>query len=241
MKIRFFLLIFIGCCLSAQAQVGEYRSKLMIGANTGYVLSNVGFVPSVSQGMHPGFTAGLSAQYLSEKYFSTFCSIYAELNWTQMGWEEDIRDLNDAPVVNPITQTPEKYRRTLQYMQLPIMAHLAWGKEEKGIQVFLNAGPQIGLLLGESTRTNFEFSKRNTADRANQTAAQDTMSVEHKLDYGITAGLGLQYSHPKVGVFQLEGRYYYGLGNLYGESKRDFFGKSNLGSIIIKFSYLIKL
>ena len=58
---------------------------------------------------------------------------------------------------------------------------------------------------------------------------------------GIAAGLGLEYSHPKAGHFQIEGRYYYGLGNIYGDSKKDYFGKSNFGNIVVKLTYLFDL
>ena len=71
--------------------------------------------------------------------------------------------------------------------------------------------------------------------------AQDTMAVENKFDYGIAVGLGAEYSIPKAGHILLEGRYYYGLGNLYGDTKRDFFGSSNFGNIVIKLTYLFDI
>ena len=67
------------------------------------------------------------------------------------------------------------------------------------------------------------------------------MPIEKKFDYGIAAGVGMEYSIPKVGHFLLEGRYYYGLGNIYGLSKKDFFGKSNHGQIVVKASYLFDI
>ena len=67
------------------------------------------------------------------------------------------------------------------------------------------------------------------------------MAVEHRVDYGITAGLGLEFSHPRLGHFLLEGRYYYGLGNIYGATKRDYFARSNFAQIVIKLSYLFDL
>lgn len=220
------------------AQIGEYRNTLSVGFNAGYMLSNVGFSPKVTQGMLGGATGGLSVRYLSEKYFNTYCSIYAELNYASAGWKEDIVDLNNNPVINPVTGLAEEYSRTINYVQMPIMAHLAWGKERKGMQFFLRLGPQFGYCISESTKTNFNIDERNTADRANNVVAQDTMSVENKFDYGIAVGVGLEYSVPKVGHFLLEGRYYYGLGNIYGSSKRDYFSKSNIGSIVVKMSYL---
>ena len=56
-----------------------------------------------------------------------------------------------------------------------------------------------------------------------------------------SAALGLEFSHPKVGHFLIEGRYYYGLGDLYGNSKRDYFARSNLSNIVIKLSYLFDI
>jgi hypothetical protein len=67
------------------------------------------------------------------------------------------------------------------------------------------------------------------------------MSIKNKFDYGIAAGLGLEYSIPRVGHFLLEGRYYYGLGNIFGDSKRDYFSKSNYGNIYVKLTYLMDI
>ncbi len=64
------------------------------------------------------------------------------------------------------------------------------------------------------------------------------MDIENKFDYGIAGGAGIEFSNPHIGHFLLEGRYYYGLGNIYGNSKRDYFGKSNFGNIVIKLTYL---
>lgn len=232
------------CCfvtLSALAQIGEHRNDFAIGINGGYQLSNVGFVPRVSQGMLGGINGGLSMRYVCEKYFNTICSVQGEVNFAQTGWKESILDEDDQPVINASTQLPEEYSRTISYVQVPIFAHLAWGRELRGAQFFFQVGPQFGYYLSESTKSNFNFDDRNRTDRVNPVCAQDTMAVEHKFDYGIAAGLGLEYTVPHVGHFQLEGRYYYGLGNIYGDTKRDYFSKSNLGSIVVKLTWLFDI
>lgn len=235
-KILFLMMLL--AATGASAQVGKYRNDLSIGVNGGYVLSSVGFTPKVNQGLHDGMTGGFSFRYVCEKYFNTVCAVQAEVNYAQIGWKESILDANDAPVVNQVTGLPEEYSRTMSYVQIPVFAHLGWGREEKGFQFFFQAGPQIGFCLGEKTKTNFNVDDANFADRVSSVVAQDTMAVENKFDYGIAAGLGLEYSHPKVGHFQLEARYYYGLGNIYGDTKRDYFGKSNFGNIVVKLTYL---
>ena len=223
------------------AQIGEHRNDLAIGFNGGLNMSSVSFTPKVSQAKLNGITGGLSVRYVCEKYFSTVCSLYGEINYSQMGWKEDIVDVNDMPVINTTTGLPEEYSRTVNYIQVPLMAHLAWGREQKGFAFFVNLGPQFGIYMSESTKTNFDFSDRNAADRVNPVCAQDTMAVENKFDYGIAAGAGIEFSHPKVGHFLLEGRYYYGLGNIYGDSKRDYFGSSNFGTITVKLAYLFDI
>lgn len=238
-KILFMMMLLAAA--GASAQVGKYRNDLSIGVNGGYVLSNVGFTPKVNQGFHGGMTGGFSFRYVCEKYFNTICAVQAEVNYSQIGWKESILDENDAPVINQVTGLPEEYSRTINYVQIPVFAHLGWGREEKGFQFFFQAGPQIGFCLGESTKTNFNVEDANFADRVSSVVAQDTMAVENKFDYGIAAGLGLEYSHPKVGHFQLEARYYYGLGNIYGDTKRDYFGKSNFGNIVVKLTYLFDI
>lgn len=241
MNRHFITLLLLLLPLGVVAQIGEHRNTLSVGVSGGYNLTTVRFTPKVVQSMKGGLTGGLAMRYTVEKYFSTIASIAAEVNYGQMGWKEDIRDLNDQPVINAATGVAEQYERTINYIQVPIMAHLAWGRENRGVNFFVNAGPQFGVYLSESTKSNFDWDKRNMADRANSICAQDTMAVENKFDYGIAAGAGIEVAHPKVGRFLLEGRYYYGLGNIYGDSKRDYFGSSNFGTITIKLTYLFDI
>lgn len=229
------------CPLLTKAQIGEHRNDLSVGVNGGYVLSNVGFVPKVNQTLQGGFSGGLSFRYVCEKYFKSICSVYAELNYVQTGWKENILDRDDQPVINEQTQLAEEYSRTLNYLQLPIFARLGWGREQKGMQFFFQAGPQFGYYLGDSEKKNFELDQRNSMMRVNDEVHQDTMTVENKIDFGIAAGLGLEYSHPKIGHLLLEARYYFGLGNIYKDSKRDYFAKSNLTNIVVKVTYLFDI
>lgn len=231
---------------SATAQVGEHRNDLSIGFNGGMVLSNIGFLPKVPQTMHQGLTGGLSFRYVSEKYFSSICAVTAEVNYAQIGWKEDILTPDDEPVINSVTGLPEEYQRDMTYVQVPVFARLGWGRERRGLQFFFQVGPQMGFFLSEKTKMNFPWENRTLAyadgsGRTSGIVAQDTMAVEHKLDYGIAGGLGLEFSHNKLGHFLLEGRYYYGLGNIYGDTKRDYFALSHFSNIVVKLSWLFDL
>lgn len=227
----------------ASAQIGDHRNELAVGVNGGYAMSSVGFAPNIPQKTFGGATAGLTLRYTCEKYFNSICAIVAEFNVTQMGWKEDITDADLKPVINSVTNEPELYQRQLTYLQVPLMARLGWGRERNGFQAFFQLGPQFGYFLKEKTEMNFEFDNRNISDRVGvqQYAYQYNMPVENKFDYGIAVGLGLEFSKSKIGHFLLEGRYYYGLGNIYGNSKSDVFGKSNNSSIVVKMSYLFDI
>ncbi len=238
----FYLFTFLP--FSARAQVGEYRTDFAVGANAGYMLSNVGFMPEVPQGWLGGLTGGLTMRYTCEKYFKSICAIVAEVNLAQTGWKEDIIDVDRQPVY--YADDPQKlnalfYERKMTYLQIPLMARLGWGRERKGLQFFFQVGPQIGMFLSEKTSTNVVSGKSTLNQRSSQVVAQDTMAVENKFDYGIAGGFGVEFSHRKLGHFLVEGRYYYGLGDIYGNSKSDYFGRSNFGQIVIKASYLFDL
>lgn len=238
----FYLFAFLP--FTARAQVGDYRTDFALGVNGGYMMSNVGFIPEVPQGWLGGLTGGLTMRYTCEKYFNSICAIVAEVNYAQTGWKEDIIDTDRQPVYyadDPEKLNPLFYERKMNYVQIPLMARMGWGRERKGFQFFFQVGPQIGFFLNESTSTNVVPGKPTQNKRSSSVVAQDTMAVEKKFDYGIAGGIGLEFSHRKLGHFLIEGRYYYGLGDIYGNSKSDYFGRSNLGQIVIKATYLFDL
>jgi len=248
LKAIIFIIFHFSFITDAKAQVGDHRSEFAVGVNGGIVMSRIGFLPEVPQDMHKGKTGGISLRYTSEKYFSSICAIVAEVNYAQMGWKERILTLQDEPVINQETGLAEEYQRNLDYIQIPIFARLGWGRERRGLQGYVQAGPQLGFCIKESTEANFDLHNPNTLARTSLVSSSLKnasnmyfMPVEKKFDYGIAVGLGLEFSHTKVGHFLLEGRYYYGLGNIYGSTKRDYFSISNYGAIYVKMSYLMDI
>jgi len=230
------------------AQVGEHRSELAAGVSGGVAMSTIGFLPKIPQSMHVGPSGGLVVRYTSEKYFKSICAIVAEVNYARMGWKESILTEDDEPVINADTGLAEEYQRDINYVQVPVFARLGWGRERRGMQAFFQAGPQVGFYLNESTKANFDIDNPNVYDRMSliSSSVQNASDmyhkpVENKLDYGIAAGLGLEFSNPVIGHIMLEGRYYYGLGNIYGNTKRDYFAISNYSTIYVKLSYLFDI
>ncbi|MEE0903399.1 MAG: porin family protein [Prevotellamassilia sp.] len=219
---------------TVQAQVGERRDNIALGASGGVALNTIAFDPTIKQTMHVGYTAGVVARFTSEKYFKALCSLQLELNYTQLGWKENVLNAQSQPL-------PDTYRRDLHYLQLPMLARLAWGREKRGVMGYVLAGPQIGWCLGEQTEQSaFTMNEEGVPDRPNGLYAQYGMSIEKKFDYGITGGLGMEIN-TRIGHFCIEGRYYYGLSDIYKNSKKDVFSRSNHGTIIAKISYLIDI
>lgn len=215
----------LAATLAASAQ-RTYEPKFQIGGKAGATLSTMAFSPSIEQKMVQGIMVGAVARYTEEKIFG----LQAELNIEQRGWKENFEE------------TEFDYQRKLTYIQLPVMTHIYFGSER--VKGFINLGPSVGYMLSESIKANFDY--RNPADVAgfpisNRHVNQMSMEVKNKFDYGICAGAGVEFTVKKKHSFLLEGRYYYGLGNIFSARKKDEFSASRGTSIQISLGYMFRL
>lgn len=212
--------------ICVNAQVEQPRRKLEVGVTGGVNLNQMDFQPTIRQKYIMGMNGGIFARYTSEKYFGMICAAQVELNFSQKGWEENFDD-----------GTSNGYSRSLSYIEMPLLAHLSWGKEERGLQFFVNLGPQFGFFLGDNEKYEGKW-KAN--DRPESIRAIYGKEVENKFDYGITGGAGIELK-TKIGSFFIEGRYYYGLSDIYKNSKTDEFGRSANQTITIRAGYAIRI
>jgi hypothetical protein len=235
MNFKLLLIVLLLLPLSLKAQIGEQRSTLSVGGNAGITLSSIDFDPTIRQKQLIQPTLGLTLRYTCEKYFSTVCAIQAELNLARLGWKEDIMNGEKQKL-------PDTYQRELTYLQFPLMARLAWGKEQRGLMFFVLAGPQVNFYLGQSEKRSdvWTLNQNGNPDRPNNVYQQYTMDPQHKFDYGLTGGLGAELN-TGIGHFMLEGRYYFGLADLYKNSKKDVFSRSAHRVIAVKATYLFDL
>ena len=136
-----------------------------------------------------GYTGGLAVQYLTEKNFG----LQVEFNYTQKGWRQ--RAPESAP--------NRRYQVYLDYAEVPILAHGYFGK--KNLRIFLNAGVYLAYLLSSET------------DRANVVDDDvDFLYLEqfqNQIDFGVRGGGGLEVV-TKVGMFQAEGGYNWGINSI---------------------------
>ena len=210
----------------AKAQVEEPRSRFEVGVAGNMNINSMEFQPSIRQKFLNGWGGGLSLRYTSEKYFSMICATQLEVNFAQRGWEEDFDNGTD-----------NSYRRVIDYVEIPLFAHLAWGKEECGLQFFLNLGPQFGFYLNDK---EYYIGDWKIENRPTSLQPIYGKKIENQFDYGIAGGLGVEWK-TRGGTFVIEGRYYYALGDIFGNSKTDDFGRSANKTIYARVGYSIRL
>lgn len=216
-----------GVVSPVNAQIGEQRRNLAIGINGGANYNTVSFNPTIKQNGLLGITGGVTARYISEKYFAMICGAQVELNFSQRGWDEKFD-------VTKGFSPEDSYVRTMNYLEIPFLAHLAFGKE-RGLQFFLNLGPQIAFLLSENEKSEGSWQIKDRLPNE-----QYGKWVENKFDYGIVGGGGLEL-RTKAGNFLIEGRYYFGLGDFYNSTKKDYFSRSANATISAKITYLFDI
>ena len=189
--------------------------EFSVGVSGGTTFSSVTFSPRVMQGTLLGTTFGLTGRMTMGKYVG----IQAELNYVQQGWQEKYEERPEL-----------KYSRRLDYLQLPFYTHIQFGGDN--VKGFINAGPQIGYLIGESTEDKLN------GEQPGKENNQHNMSIENKFEWGISGGAGIEI-RTGIGYFLLEGRYLYSLGDIYSTKRGDNFTKASIQTITTKISYLI--
>lgn len=223
--------------LLASAQVGKYRSDLAIGVNGGLLMNRVTFSPRVQQSMLMAPEFGVTVRYTCEKYFAMVCALQAEVNYSRQGWKEVPENGNYT------------YQRNMDYIHVPFMARLGFGRERKGVMGYLILGPQIGFCIGENDIRTGEWEDAinpydpegpmiNVPKNPEGPWQHYNLGIEKKFEYGIVGGAGIEFSHPKIGHFALDGRYYFGLSDIFNNGKKDYFGRSANSSIVVKLTYL---
>lgn len=222
---HFALILALLTTLLATAQV-HYQGTIAVGGKAGATFSRVNFNPSVEQTMLPGMTAGVMFRYIEEKNFG----LIAELNMTQRGWKEVFKDAD------------YKYNHQFTYLELPIMTHIFFGNQR--VKGFFNLGPEINVMLGDGIKSNFAYQDAAGMDyfiNDPRHIEQMTMKFKNRLDYGICAGAGMELNlNPKHSVL-LEGRFYYGLTDVFPNHKTDTFSGSNSMTIMVTLGYFYRL
>ena len=211
--------------LLATAQT-HYEGQIAVGGKAGATLSRVNFNPTVQQTMLPGMTAGVMFRYVEEKNFG----LIAELNLTQRGWKENLEE------------SDYNYSHRFTYLELPVMTHIYFGNRR--VKGFFNLGPDLNVMLGDNISSNFAYQEAEGLDyfiENTRHIEQLSMKVKNRLDYGICGGAGMEVNLNAKHSLLLEGRFYYGLTDVFPNHKTDIFAGSNSMTITVTLGYFYRL
>jgi hypothetical protein len=202
--------------LGLSAQPRLKAPEYYVGFHGGVSASTVMFTPKVSQ-MTPitkacilGGTGGFVFRYAGHKY----CAFQMELNYVHRGWAEK----NSAG---------ERYVRNLHYINLPILMHLNFGS--RTCRWIFNLGPQIGYCIKD------EGNKGVLVNGLGQTEYQ---AVDHPFYWGLLAGTGISFPTIRAGVYQIEARFDYSFGGVFGTSLTDHFSMASPMNLSVNFTWL---
>lgn len=233
MKLKYILfLLLISSTAMVHAQVGAHRQDFSVGISGGYTLNKMSFSPTIKQYYKGGPEFGFTARYICEKYFNSICGIQLEANYQDLGWKEMIDNNEGRGILN------NKYTRNLRFIEIPFLMQMGWGRERKGLKFLFEAGPYLNYYLGQSEQKSGE--PWDESYRPNGVVYQYSHDIDNKIAYGIKAGIGGEWSS-SFGHIMLEARYCYGLGDLYDNSKKGYFGRSANTTIEVRLTYLFDI
>ena len=205
MRIQYPAILLLMCIAGATAQPRLLMPEHYIGVHGGVSASTVNFSPAVNnmtpitQAVVLGGNGGLVYRYAGHKY----CALQVELNYLHRGWAER----ND---------TIGRYSRQLHYLEIPLLMHLNFGS--RNCRWFLNAGPKIGYCLKDGG---------NRGTEVNGTGQSEYEPVSKRVDWGIAAGTGLYFLTRNAGIYQIEVRFDYSFGGIFGTNVEDHFSAAS--------------
>lgn len=223
------ILFFFGISPLHAQKKEPFKGELYIGAGGGLLYSGVDFRPRVAKVLKQGLHGGISAKYISENHLG----LVMELNLAQRGWKEDLE-----------TSSGFSYTRSLQYLDIPLMTHVYAGRKTRFI---INAGPQISVLLGDNEQMSQAWAEEIERRRAE--SPNDRIGMQYhgaydlkRVDYGLIGGIGMEIK-TGIGDFDLEGRYYFGLGDIFTtrRSVEAYFSRSAARVIVVKLTYYMRV
>ncbi len=209
------ILLLCATSLMSMAQPRLRQPEIYVGAHAGVMGSTVLFSPNVAKidimqtPLMPN--GGLVFRYAGHKV----CAIQAEINYMPRGWHETI-----TTTANSI-----EYYRSLDYIEVPLLMHLYFGKSR--FRAFVNLGPQIGFCFRDVA-----------TDLPSSITSPQYLPIDKPFDWGLAGGLGCYYRTRHIGIFQLEARFNFSMGAIYNNRQVDFFTRANSMNLSLNAAYL---
>lgn len=205
-------------CLATMAWAQpKVPRELQFGLLGGSNLSSYTFNPKVTQSKSVGYTAGVAARYIEEKYFGLQC----EFLLTHRG----MKDRYDS-------YPQYSFQRQLTYIEMPMLAHVYFDIKKRS-EVALDLGLKLGYFVADKAEGTLDSDFDAFAASTVHGYQHHTLAIDQKFDYGIQAGLGYEFKlNPELSL-QVQGRYYFGLGDIFPNTKADTFETSSNQSVQI--------
>lgn len=168
---KFIQSLLFGISLCWMGNASAQLQNVMVGAEIGYSKSLlIGDAIGISE-TTPSYIGGAFVQYRVNKYFA----IRGGLNYENKGTQAtfSMTDVNGHYTGEGIDAIK------CRYMVIPVLARLSLGNRIKG---FFDIGPYLGRLL---------MSNEIISGPGMNTISRDVSNRFRKLDYGVSAGLGL--------------------------------------------------
>jgi len=206
----------------AYSQTDSFQPEWGYGVNGGFTFSKVGFnsYVNVPQTLLRQYSGGFTVRYISQKNFG----IQGELNYSLRGWKER---------TDP-EHHPSQYARSIAYLEIPVMTHIYFNLSKR-IRFFFNLGPQVGFYMKEK-----DLERNIVQSESDSTMNYYDLPVQHSFDYGLKGTIGFEF-RTKAGSFLLDGRYYFGLSDIFNNRKADPFQASNNQVIGANLTYLFRM
>jgi hypothetical protein len=198
--------------INTNSAYSQFKNELSVGFIQGVVYPTVSFEPLVTQQSFFRYHGGVAVRYIAEPNVG----IQAELTYSQRGWNEQ-------------AYSSGYFRKEIDYIELPLLTHIYMGKD--AFRFFVQLGPKIRYAINET----------NTNTYINSTSHQHTTEIDNQVDYSLLGGLGIEIRTKKIGYFQVEARYDFGIGDIYSNRKADYFARSSNQAIIASINYLYPL
>ena len=200
--------------ISTFAQPRLRTPEIYFGVHGGVTASSVMFQPNV-ENMRPitkacvlGGNGGFVFRYAGHKY----CAVQVELNYMHRGWAEK----SDAGA----------YSRELHYIELPVLMNVNFGSQL--CRGFFNLGPQIGYCLYDNKGKGTQLSTNKT----------QYAPIDHPFDWGLAGGVGFYLRTRNAGLYQLEARFSYSFGGVFGTSLIDHFNMASPMDLSLNLAWL---
>lgn len=198
--------------LSVLVAAGAFGQSLTppeyaLGVKGGLTWSFLRSDPSISQPKMPmGVNAGIQYRMILERYFG----LWIEVNYEQRGFQDRIDGLD--------------YRRQMDYIEMPFLAHFTFGK--KMFRFYFNLGPSIAVMIRD-------------VENSGSGALTHQLPVAHRFDYGLTGGVGFELN-TVAGIYTIGGRYNFGMGNIFERQRVNGYVLSSNQNISVSFGWMWK-